>query len=140
MVRERQSKFIIFICGANQEVPVPAWLPACPSVPDFEFRHKIVFTKPMPVGHVVVLFVCQFFLTWSGIPRSFHKILLLWWKTTGLTPYKKSQHVFLPMSFILRKFYDQSRHFSSSIKNKSISLIYFTPSTMKFKKQTFWIY
>ena len=56
---------------------LPACLPACPSVPDFEFRHKIVFTKPMPVGHVVVLFVCQFFMTWSGIPCSFHKILLL---------------------------------------------------------------
>ena len=89
-------------------------LPSCLPVPDFEFRHKIVFTKPMPVGHVVVLFVCQFFMTWSGIPRSFQKILLLWLKTTGLALHTKCQPVCLSMSFILRNFSDQSRHFLST--------------------------
>ena len=34
----------IFSCAATQEVPVPVRL----SVPDFEFRDKIVFTKPLP--------------------------------------------------------------------------------------------
>ena len=63
------------------------------------------------VGHVVVWFVCQFFMSWSGIPHSFHKILLLWWKTTGLAPHIKCQPVCLFMSFILRKLYDPIRHF-----------------------------
>ena len=52
------TRLLIFSCAATQEVPVPACLPVCLSVPDFEFRHKIVFTKPLLgksiVGNVLV--------------------------------------------------------------------------------------
>ena len=64
------------------------------------------------VGNVVVWFVC--FMSWSGIPHSFQKILLLWLKTTGLALHTKCQSVCLSMSFILRNFSDQSRHFLST--------------------------
>ena len=53
----------VFVCPTflfAEQIKKYLCLPVCPSVPDFEFRHKIVFTKPLPVGHVVVLFVCQF--------------------------------------------------------------------------------
>ena len=63
-----------------QEVPVPVRLPACLSVPDFDFKQKIVFTKPMPrqiyCWQYSGLFV-KFFMSWSGIPQKFNKIMLL---------------------------------------------------------------
>ena len=108
----------LFICGANQEVPVPVCLPVSLSQ-IFSSETKLYSPNlclgKSIVGHVVVWFVCQFFLSWSGIPHSFHKILLLWWKTTGLAPHIKCQPVCLSMGFILRKFYYQSRHFFLTI-------------------------
>ena len=99
-------------------VPVSACLPACLPVrlsqilsSETKLYSPNLCLGISIVGHVVVWFVCQFFMSWSGIPHSFHKILLLWWKTTGLAPHIKCQPVCLFMSFILRKFYDQSCHF-----------------------------
>ena len=42
------SNYKIFSCAATQEVPVSVRLSACLPIPDFKFRHKIDFTKPLP--------------------------------------------------------------------------------------------
>ena len=74
--------------------PIPTWPLGCGFKAENEF-----------------CFVC--FMSWSGIPHSFQKSMLLWLKTTGLALNTKCQSVCLSMSFILRNFSDQSRHFSN---------------------------
>ena len=73
------------------------------------------------VGNVVVWFVWQFLMSWSGIPHSLH---LLWWKTTGPAPHIKCQPLCLSMRFTLRNFYDQSRHFFFRYGKLTIRSIY----------------
>ena len=102
----------IFSCGETQYMVLCVRMSVrCPlSVPRFTkiYSPNLCLGKSI-VGNVVVWFVCL--MTWSGIPHSFQKILLLWLKTTWLALQTKCQLVCLSMSFILRNFCDQSRHF-----------------------------
>ena len=85
-------------------------------VPDFEFWHKIVFTKPLPrqiYCWQCCGLVCLSCSSSRGLESPINVIRYCYCYCDGPAPHIKCKPVCLSRSFILRNFYDQSRHFFS---------------------------